>query len=133
MTIPIGGMILVAPLNMTVSSNSSLFFIGLLVGVLVALGGGAVEYVLHLRRNRPPFSGMPSCLLFTIGGLILAGGGAILTSLIVTGGVWPALVMGLGVMAGFYGAFMLLVGLWLLLESRGATSDSPLPTETGPQ
>jgi hypothetical protein len=36
-------------------------------------------------------------------------------------------------MAGFYGAFMLLVGLWLLLESRGAPSDSPLPTETGPQ
>lgn len=121
------------PRSMTFGSNSSLFLIGLLIGVSVALIGGLVEYVLHLRRSRVPLSGMPSCLLFTIGGLVLAGIAAIVTSLILTGAIWPALILGVGVMGGFYGTFMLLVGLWLLLESRDAAADNPLPTETGPQ
>lgn len=118
---------------MTIGSNSSLFFIGLLVGVLVALGGALLEYLLHLRHNRARFVAMPSCLLFTIGGLVLAGIAAIVASLLMTGGALPALVLGVGVMAGFYGTFMLLVGLWLLLEGRGSTADRPLPTESGPQ
>lgn len=122
---------------MTVSSNLSLFLIGLAGGVFVALVGGSVEYLLHLRRNRAPFTGAPGCLLFTIGGLVLAGIAAVVTSLLVTGGVWPALILGLGVMTGFYGAFMLLVGLWILWDSRDAASDSPsdspLTSDTTPQ
>lgn len=120
---------------MTISSNSSLFFIGLLIGVLVALGGGLFEYLLHLRHNRTPFTGMPSCLLFTIGGLVLAGLGATITSLLLTGAILPAFILGVGVMAGFYGTFMLLVGAWLLLDRQDnpTTETPPLPTETGPQ
>ncbi len=118
---------------MTATSNTSLFVIGLLVGVVVALAGGAVEYLMHLRHNRSPFTGLPSCLLFTIGGLVLAGIAAIITSLVLTGGAWPALILGFGVMTGFYGAFMLLVGLWLFMDSRGATADDPVPVDSGPQ
>lgn len=118
---------------MTITGNSTLFFVGLLVGVLVALAGGLVEYFLHLRRNRTPFTGLPSCLLFAIGGLALAGIAALITSLIITGEAWPALVMGLGVMTGFYGTFMLSVGLWLLWDSRSTTGERPLPSDSGPQ
>jgi hypothetical protein len=118
---------------MTLSSNSSLFLIGLLVGVTVALVGGLVEYLLHLRNNRTPFTGLPSCLLFTIGGLALAGIVAIVTSFLTTGGIGPALVMGVGVMVGFYGAFMLSVAIWLLWDSRHSSAETPLPSDYGPQ
>lgn len=118
---------------MAETSNLTLFLIGLAIGVVVALAGGLIEYVLHLRRHREPRFGVPGCLVYTIGGLILAGIVAIAASLIMTGGIKPALYMGLGVMAGFYGGFILLVSLWLLLETlrpsadQAVSSDSPLP------
>jgi hypothetical protein len=118
---------------MAESSNLTLFLTGLAIGVAVALVGGLVEYGLHLRRQRGPRFGVPGCLVYTIGGLILAGIVALIVSWFMTGGIGPALVIGLGVMAGFYGGFILLVSLWLLLETRrtaadrGAPPDSPLP------
>jgi hypothetical protein len=104
-------------------SNTSLFLIGLAIGVLVAILGGSIEYGLHLRRDKPAYARMPGCLLYTIGGLILAGIAAIITSLVLTGGVWPALIMGAGVLSGFYGSFILLVILWLLLDTRRKPDD----------
>lgn len=118
---------------MAETSNLNLFLIGLAIGVLVALLGGLIEYALHLRRNREPRFGVPGCLVYTIGGLILAGFIALVASLVLTGGIGPALFMGLGVMAGFYGGFILLVSLWLLLETlrpsgdNAVSSDSRLP------
>lgn len=115
------------------TSNLDFFLIGMAIGVVVALAGGLIEYVLHLRRNREPRFGVPGCLVYTIGGLILAGIVAIVASLVLTGGIGPALFMGLGVMAGFYGGFILLVSLWLLLETlrpsdeKSVSSDSSLP------
>ena len=100
------------------SSNPRLFLIGLLIGVVVAVAGGLVEYVLHLRRKREPRFGVPGCLVYTVGGLIVAGMVALVASFVLTGGIGPALIMGLGVMAGFYGGFILLVSIWLLLETR---------------
>lgn len=114
-------------------SNLTLFLIGVAIGVAVAIAGGLVEYVLHLRRNREPRFGVPGCLVYMIGGLIVAGGLACIASFLITGGIGAALIMGLGVMAGFYGGFILLVSLWLLLETlrapaeKSVTSDSPLP------
>ena len=108
------------------SSNLTLFLIGLLIGGVVAVAGGLVEYGLHLRRNREPRFGVPGCLVYTVGGLILAGVIALIASFVLTGGIGPALRMGLGVMAGFYGGFILLVSIWLFLETRGTkkTTDS---------
>lgn len=116
---------------MAESSNLTFFLTGLAIGIVVALAGGMVEYFLHLRRRREPRFGVPGCLVYTIGGLILAGIVAIIASLVLTGGIGPALFMGLGVMAGFYGGFILLVSLWLLLETlrpsgeKAVSSDSP--------
>lgn len=116
------------------SSNSTLFLIGLGIGLAVAVGGGAIEYRLHLRRNRAPFSRVPGCLLYAIAGLILGGLAALVASLITTGGIVPALIMGGGVLVGFYGGFICLVALWLVIESRasadaGETIEPPASTD----
>jgi hypothetical protein len=103
---------------MTTSVNTTLFFIGLAVGGGVAILGGVIEYLLHLRRNREPRFGVPGCLVYAVGGLILAGIAAIITSLVITGRISPALFMGAGVLIGFYGGFIILVGLWFLFDSR---------------
>lgn len=95
-----------------------LFVIGLIIGAGVAAIGGLIEYFLHLRRNREPRFGVPGCLVYAVGGLGLAGLAAIVTSFIVSGSAVPALIMGAGVLTGFYGGFILLVGLWFLIESR---------------
>ncbi len=112
------------------SSNLTLFLIGVAVGVAVSLAGGLVEYGLHLRRNREPRFGVPGCLVYTVGGLILAGVVAIIASFVLTGGIGPALIMGLGVMAGFYGGFILLVSVWLLLESLRPADNKAVPNDS---
>lgn len=112
------------------TSNTTFFLIGLAIGVAAALVGGLVEYGLHLRRKGEPRFGVPGCLVYTIGGFILAGVVAIVASIILTGGVGPALYMGLGVMAGFYGGFIVLVSLWLLLETRRSSSGEAVPSDS---
>jgi len=114
------------------TSNLNLFLIGLVIGGGAALVGGLAEYILHLRRKQGSQFGAPSCLIFVIGGLVLTGIVAIVGSLIFTGGIGPALLLGSGVMIGFYGGFILLMGAWLLLEPRkkdddGSASSDPPP------
>lgn len=111
-------------------SNLTLFLIGTVLGIAVAIVGGLVEYILHLRRNREPRFGVPGCLVYVVGGLIVAGVLAVIASFIITGGIGAALIMGLGVMAGFYGGFILLVSLWLLLETLRAPAEKPLPSDS---
>ncbi len=104
------------------------FLAGLGIGAFVALAGGLIEYVLHLRRGQMPRSSVPGCLVYAVGGLVLAGIVAIAASFVLTGGIGPALYMGVGVMSGFYGGFILLVSLWLLLESIRTADDDPEPS-----
>ena len=47
------------------SSNLTLFLIGLAIGVGTAAVGGAVDFILHLRRQREPSFGVPGCLVYT--------------------------------------------------------------------
>lgn len=115
---------------MAESSNLTIFLIGLAIGIVVALAGGLVEYFLHLRRRREPRFGVPGCLVYTIGGLVLAGIVAIIASLVLTGGIGPALIMGLGVMAGFYSGFILLVSVWLLLETLRPSGDNTISSDS---
>lgn len=102
--------------------NTSLFFIGLLIGGSVAAIGGLIEYFLHLRRRREPRFGVPGCLVYTVGGLLLAGIVALITSFILVRSIVPALVIGAGVLLGFYSGFILLVGVWFLTEDRRSKS-----------
>ena len=115
---------------MAETSNLSLFLVGLAIGVAVAVAGGLVEYALHLRRNRGPRWGVPGCLVYTIGGLILTGVIALIASFILTGGFGAAFFVGLGVMAGFYGGFIVLVSLWLLLETQRAAGDETVSSDS---
>lgn len=115
---------------MTGSSNLTLFLIGLAIGITVALSGGLIDYGLHLRRNREPTFGVPGCLVYTVGGLVLAGVVALIASLLVTGGVGAALIMGAGVMVGFYAGFMLLVGLWFLHDSVRQPAEKTMPSDS---
>ena len=112
------------------SSNLTLFLIGLAIGAATAALGGAVDFFLHLRRRREPKFGVPGCLVYTIGGLILAGIVALIVSLVVTGSLSPALVMGGGVLVGFYSGFILLVLLWFVRDSARGRADDPLPSDS---
>lgn len=102
------------------NASGSLFLIGGSIGFSVALLGAAADYWLHLRRGTAPARGMPGCLVYTIGGLVLAGIVALAASLLLTGGVWPALILGAGVLAAFYLGFIVLFLLWVLVEHRRA-------------
>lgn len=112
------------------NTNILLFGIGLAVGVVVALVGGLLEYILHLRRNRTPRFGVPGCLVYVAGGLILAGVVALIASIVLTGRIGPALIMGAGVLCGFYGGFVVLVLLWYTLWERQSSSrEDNLPSD----
>ena len=115
---------------MDTSSNMSMFLIGLAIGAAVALLGGVVDFALHLRRQREPSFGVPGCLVYTVGGLIVAGIIALIVSLITTGSLVLALVMGGGVLLGFYGGFMLLVALWFVRDRGPVATEEPLPSDS---
>ena len=112
------------------SSNLTLFLIGLAIGGFVALLVGLVDYALHLRRNREPRFGVPGCLVYTVGGLIVAGVVAIIVSIITTGGPGPALLMGAGVLTGFYAGFILMVLIWLARDNMRAPAEKRLPSDS---
>ena len=112
------------------SSNLTLFLIGLAIGIATAVLGGVVDFALHLRRRREANPGVPGCLVYTIGGLILAGLVALITSLVLTGSLGPGLVIGGGVLLGFYAGFIVLVVLWFVRDSAQATTDEPLPSDS---
>ncbi len=59
---------------------------------------------------------LPGCLLYVVGGLALAGIVSIVASLFSNGGIGPALILGAGVLGGFYVGFIFLFIIWFLLE-----------------
>lgn len=115
---------------MAENQNLTFFLIGLAIGGGSALVGGVTEYILHLRRHGQPRSEVPGCLLYAVGGLVLAGIVALVVSLIVTGGLVPALVMGAGVMTGFYSGFILLVGIYFLLDAIRPAAEEPASSDS---
>jgi hypothetical protein len=103
------------------NNGITLFLSGAILGLVVAAVGAALEYRLHLSPARPRRNPGPGCLVYTIWGLVLAGIVSVLTSLLLTGGIRVALIIGTGVLAGFYAGFILLLGLWLFFDSRQAS------------
>lgn len=91
------------------------------MGLLVAAVGAAVEYRLHLAPTRPRRRRGPGCLVYAIWGLVLAGIASVIASLLLTGGIRIALIMGAGVLTGFYAGFIMLLGVWLYFDSRHAS------------
>jgi hypothetical protein len=93
---------------MELDHHASLLVRGAVFGLLAALAGGLADYRLRLRRAEPAQRG-PALLLIVGGLLMLCGLIALVTSLITTGGVRPAVVLGVGVGIGFNLGFVLLV------------------------
>lgn len=101
-------------------SNINLFLLGGGFGLSVAIVGALVDYWLHLRPSKPtPKPGeprQPGCILFAIGGLTLTGVAVLIASFVLTGGIVPALIFGLGTFVGFYIGFLTLLILWMRID-----------------
>jgi purine-cytosine permease-like protein len=98
-------------------TDSSLFLIGVGIGIAIAIIGGLVDYWLGKRNRNPDDSrNLPGCMLYLAGILGLAGVIAIVVSLIFTGGIGPAIVLGAGILGGFYAGFAILIFLYLLVQ-----------------
>jgi hypothetical protein len=96
--------------------NLRLLVIGAAFGLVVSVVGALVEYRLHLRKPAAP-APLPGGFLSLVAGfLAFLGLVAVVVSLVATGGIKPAAVMGLGVGIGFYTGFAVLTGLFFLLE-----------------
>ncbi len=102
---------------MGLSTNLTLLIGGLGIGLGIALLGGVAEYRLSLRASADTGERrLPGCLLYVAGGLALAGIVSIAASLFSNGGIRPALVLGAGVLGGFYVGFIVLFIIWFLIE-----------------
>ena len=102
---------------MTGATNISLPYIGFGIGISIAVIGGAVEYLLSKRKtNSLQANNLPGCMLFVAGALGLTGLIAVVVSIIMIGRIGPALILGAGVLSGFYIGFALLMILYLVAK-----------------
>ena len=104
-------------LPMSLSTDLTLLIAGAGIGLGIAIVGAFSEYWLSIRSSAAdrPYQ-LPGCLLYVVGGLALAGIVSLVTSLLLNGSIKPALIVGAGVLGGFYVGFVLLFILWLLIN-----------------
>jgi hypothetical protein len=101
-------------------TDSSLFFIGIAIGLGIAVVGGLIDYWLGRRDQTVGHERLvPGCMVYLAGLLGLVGIIALLVSLLVSGSLGPAFVLGAGVLGGFYAGFALLLLLYLLVKRFG--------------
>ncbi|MFL7837975.1 MAG: hypothetical protein ACK2T4_02135 [Candidatus Promineifilaceae bacterium] len=101
-------------------TNSSLLFIGLAIGFGIAGIGGLVDYLLSRRRNNQEnANNLPGCMLYFGGILGFLGVIAMIISLVTSHSLSPALLLGAGVLGGFYSGFALLIIGYLLVKRFG--------------
>jgi hypothetical protein len=99
-----------------VQPDSWLFFAGFAIGLGIAILGGFVDYWLSRRNsNQQQERQVPGCMLYVAGILGLAGAIALIISLIAYGGIGPAVILGAGVLGGFYTGFSLLLMTYFLI------------------
>lgn len=106
-----------APKVVKLQTDTSLLFFGLGIGFSIAIIGGLVDYLLSRRENNLQKTNyLPGCMLYIAGVLGLLGIISIITSLILSGGIGPAIMLGAGVLGGFYSGFALLIVLYLAIN-----------------
>jgi ABC-type Fe3+ transport system permease subunit len=98
--------------------NLQSFIIGLAVGLVSAIVGAIVEYLIVRQRGdeAQETERLPGCMLLVSGGLGGVGLLAIGFSLITSGKVVRMLITGLGVGTGFFGGFVLMMLGWFLFN-----------------
>lgn len=98
-------------------TNTPLLFIGIGIGFSLAVIGGSIDYWLARRNQYEQRERLlPGCMLYLAGALGAAGLIAIVVSLVFSRSIGPALVLGAGVLAGFYAGFALLMFLYLFVK-----------------
>lgn len=109
---------------MTGATNISLPYIGFGIGISIAVIGGAIDYLLSKRRtNSLRTNNLPGCMLYIAGALGLTGLMAVIVSIIMIGRIGPAIVLGAGVLSGFYVGFALLMILYLVAQRFWPSTD----------
>jgi ABC-type Fe3+ transport system permease subunit len=98
--------------------NLHSFFIGLAIGLVSAIIGAIVEYLIVRQRGDEiqETERLPGCMLLVSGALGGIGLLVIGFSLITSGEVVRMLITGLGVGTGFFAGFVLMMLGWLLLN-----------------
>lgn len=96
--------------------NLQSFFIGAAIGLASAIIGGLVEYLIVRQRQNPETERLPGCMLLVSGGLGGVGMLVIGFSLITSGEVVRMLITGLGVGAGFFSGFVLMMLGWFVIN-----------------
>lgn len=96
--------------------NLQSFLIGLAIGLISAILGAGVEYLIVRNRNEVETERLPGCMLLVSGGL--GGAGLLATgfSLLISGEVVRMLVTGLGVGVGFFSGFVIMMLAWFLFN-----------------
>lgn len=97
--------------------TTSLFFVGLAVGFICAVVGAFIDAMLARRRPAEE-SRLPGCILLVTGALGFTGVVVTVASLLLDGGLKRPFIVGSGVVAGFLGGFVILLGIWWLLSRR---------------
>ena len=90
--------------------------IGAAVGLIGAMTAGMLQYRIAIRNDDSRPRRLPGCLLLVSGWLGLVGLLVALVSLVLTGEMGPAIVPGMGVLAGFFVGSVAILCLWLLLH-----------------
>jgi hypothetical protein len=104
--------------------DSRLLFIGMAIGFSIAVVGAAVDYWLSRTRHNPRQSQhLPGCMMYVAGALGLAGLLAIIISFILIGSMIPAIILGAGVLTGFYSGFALLLLIYLVATRIRSNTD----------
>jgi hypothetical protein len=84
------------------------------IGFISATIGALLQYRVSQRKKREDEDVLPGCMFLVMGTLGFIGVLMIVISFILTGSLTRALRPGVGVAAGFFSGFGLLVILWLL-------------------
>lgn len=96
--------------------NLQSFFIGLAIGLVSAIIGAFVEYLIVRQRGDQETERLPGCMLLVSGALGGVGLLVIGFSLITSGEVVRMLITGLGVGVGFFSGFVILMLGWFLFN-----------------
>lgn len=97
--------------------DTSLFINGLIIGLVIAIIGGAVDYLLGSRvNNLQQTRQLPGCILYIAGTLGFVGLIALFISLILEGSIGTAVILGAGILGGFYAGFAALMLIYLLVN-----------------
>ena len=94
------------------------FIMGGGIGLMCAVFGAFVDYLLMRKRNREQDNYLPSCFLLMTGGLGIAGLVAIGIAFLFRGTIWPAIILGAGVLMGFFFGFAVIFLAALFVSNR---------------